>query len=91
MVGFFAIGAVINKSHAHDPAQHAENAEKPNCAAMKSMEHNGDKNDPVYLAMMLKCENAVLSAANERSSSNAEQSVPSKDTNNDHESNSHQH
>ena len=91
MIGVFAIGAVINESQAHNPAEHVGKAEKPKCEAMKSMEPNSNKNDPVYLAMMLKCGNAVMSTATERSSSDAEQSAPNNDTNDDHESNIHQH
>jgi hypothetical protein len=45
-------------AYAHDPAEHAKEnkGQKPNCAAMKNMDHsNMDMDDPVMQAMMQKC------------------------------------
>jgi hypothetical protein len=45
---------------AHDPKEHMEDAEKPNCTAMKGMDHSEmDKDDPVMKAMMKKCKKAM--------------------------------
>ncbi|WP_156777008.1 hypothetical protein [Nitrococcus mobilis] len=45
-----------NFVHAHDPAEHAKKSEKPDCAAIESMNQSGvDKNDPVLMAIMIKC------------------------------------
>jgi hypothetical protein len=41
---------------AHDPKEHRQDAEKPDCKAMKDMDHSKmDMNDPVMKAMMQKC------------------------------------
>lgn len=41
---------------AHDPKEHMEQAEKPDCALMEKMDHTKmDMNDPVMRAMMKKC------------------------------------
>lgn len=41
---------------AHDPSMHKEKAEKPDCTAIKNMDHSKkDANDPVMQAMMKKC------------------------------------
>jgi hypothetical protein len=43
-------------AHAHDPKEHMQNAEKPDCAAMKNMDNSKmDMNDPVMQAMMEQC------------------------------------
>jgi hypothetical protein len=43
-------------AQAHDPKEHIKDAEKPNCAALKNMNHfKMDRNDPVMKAMMQKC------------------------------------
>lgn len=43
-------------AQAHDPKEHMKVAEKPDCAAMKNMDHkNMDMNDPVMQAMMQQC------------------------------------
>lgn len=52
---------------AHDPAEHAKEAEAakvgPNCEAMKSMDHSKmDPNNPVMKAMMAKCAGSQKSA-----------------------------
>ncbi|MDF2179880.1 hypothetical protein P2G88_16630 [Aliiglaciecola sp. CAU 1673] len=41
---------------AHDPKEHMKDSEKPNCEAMKDMDHEKmDMNNPVHQAMMKKC------------------------------------
>jgi len=47
---------VAFSAQAHDPKEHMKDAEKPDCAAMKDMDHSKmDMNDPVMQAMMKKC------------------------------------
>lgn len=51
----------LKVAFAHDPALHMKNAEKPKCEAMKEMDHSKmDANDPVMMALMKKCEKAML-------------------------------
>ena len=41
---------------AHEPEKHMKEAEKPECAAMKTMDPSKmDRDDPVMQAMMQKC------------------------------------
>lgn len=41
---------------AHDPSLHKKSDEKPNCAAMKDMDHTTmNADDPVMRAMMKRC------------------------------------
>ncbi len=43
-------------AQAHDPKEHMKDAEKPDCKAMKDMDHSKmDMNDPVMQAMMKQC------------------------------------
>lgn len=43
-------------TQAHDPNEHANESQAPDCAAMESMDHTKmDMNDPVTQAMMQKC------------------------------------
>ena len=52
----FSITALGSVAQAHDPKEHMKDAEKPNCKAMKDMDHSKmDMNDPVMQAMMKKC------------------------------------
>ena len=47
---------LVAPSFAHDPAEHTNTAEAPDCEAMKKMDHSKmDMNDPVMQAMMKKC------------------------------------
>jgi len=51
-----AVSAWTVSALAHDPSMHKEKAEKPDCAAMKNMDHSKmDADDPVMQAMMKKC------------------------------------
>ncbi|MGB3621908.1 MAG: hypothetical protein WBA20_11220 [Ketobacter sp.] len=53
-----AITAFVTTTYAqaHDPKEHMKDAEKPNCSAMKDMDHSKmDMDDPVMQAMMKKC------------------------------------
>ena len=48
--------AIAMGVQAHDPKEHMKDAEKPDCSAMKDMDHSTmDMNDPVMQAMMKKC------------------------------------
>lgn len=52
----FSVTALASAAQAHDPKEHMKDAEKPNCAAMKDMDHSKmDMNDPVTQAMMKQC------------------------------------
>lgn len=52
----FSTMALVCTAQAHDPEEHMKDAEKPNCAAMKDMDHSKmDMSDPVMQAMMKKC------------------------------------
>ena len=43
-------------AQAHEPEKHMKEAEKPECAAMKTMDPSKmDRDDPVMQAMMKKC------------------------------------
>ncbi len=43
-------------AYAHDPAEHAQSSEAPDCKSIEHMDHgNMDMNDPVTRAMMQKC------------------------------------
>lgn len=47
-------------AQAHAPEEYSKQAEKPNCAAMKDMDHSQmDRDDPVMMAMMQQCMNAM--------------------------------
>ncbi len=48
--------ALASTAQAHEPKEHMKDAETPNCAAMKDMDHSKmDMNDPVMQAMMKQC------------------------------------
>lgn len=50
-----ALGMALS-AQAHDPKEHTKDAEKPDCAAMKNMDHSKmDMKDPVMQAMMKQC------------------------------------
>mgnify|MGYP000179811523 CR=1 FL=1 len=45
---------------AHSEAEHMENAEDPNCEAMKGMDHSKmNMSDPVMVAMMEQCKDKM--------------------------------
>ncbi len=55
--------------YAHDPKEHAKNAEKANCGSMGSMKKDADSkdakmdmSDPVMMAMMKKCMKQKMNA-----------------------------
>lgn len=56
ILGIPALFLAMN-AFAHDPKEHMKEAQqKPDCAAMKDMDHSKmDMNDPVMQAMMQKC------------------------------------
>lgn len=52
--------SVFGQATAHDPSQHTAKSEKPDCAAFAKMDHSKmDPQDPVMLAMMKKCKDAL--------------------------------
>ena len=55
---FVALPALLLalSAQAHDPKEHMKEAQAPDCAAMKDMDHSKmDMKDPVMQAMMKKC------------------------------------
>jgi hypothetical protein len=52
-MGLAATLLIATTSFAHDPSEHMQDNEKPNCAAMDHS--NMDMNDPVVQAMMKQC------------------------------------
>jgi len=59
VIALVVLGAAFS-AQAHDPKEHMKNAEKPDCAAMKDMDHSKmDMKDPVVQAMMKKCMKAM--------------------------------
>jgi len=55
---FVALPALMMalSAQAHNPEEHINKGQAPNCAAMKDMDHSKmDMNDPVMQAMMQKC------------------------------------
>lgn len=55
IIAFAALGVAFSVQ-AHDPKEHMKDAENPNCAAMKNMDHSKmDMKDPVMQAMMKQC------------------------------------
>lgn len=50
-------------ANAHDPKEHMKDAQNPDCAAMKDMDHEKmDMEDPVMVAMMSQCMNSMAHA-----------------------------
>ncbi len=48
--------AIAFTAQAHDPKEHMKDAQAPDCAAMKDMDHSKmDMDDPVTQAIMKKC------------------------------------
>ena len=69
-------------AQAHDPSEHMETAEKPDCTMMETMDHsNMDQSDPVMQAIMMKCMKNMHH--NEKKESN-EKSEHSKHAADDH-------
>ncbi|PLY12697.1 MAG: hypothetical protein C0631_16300 [Sedimenticola sp.] len=59
VLGIAALVATLTVQ-AHDPSEHKATDQKPDCAAMNTMDHSKvDPNDPVMLAMMRKCKDAM--------------------------------
>lgn len=51
---------LVFSAQAHEPEKHMKEAEKPDCAAIKNMDHSKmDMDDPVMQAMMQKCMNEI--------------------------------
>lgn len=50
------LGLSLQAVQAHEPSEHMEEDEKPDCSKMKDMDHSKmDMDDPVMRAMMKKC------------------------------------
>lgn len=59
---FVALPALLLalSAQAHEPKEHMKEAQAPDCAAMKDMDHSKmDMKDPVMQAMMQKCMKAM--------------------------------
>jgi len=55
IIVFSTLGIAFS-AQAHEPKEHMKDAEKPDCTAMKNMDHSKmDMNDPVMQAMMQQC------------------------------------
>lgn len=78
-------------AQAHDPKEHMKDAEKPDCAAMKNMDHSKmDMNDPVMQAMMQQCMKDMHQDNQASENANQEDGVQKEHTAND-ESIEHKH
>lgn len=80
--------AFMLSAQAHDPKEHMNNAEKPNCSAINNSDHNNmDMDDPIMQAMMKQCGQAMHDHDEK-----GEEASPgdAKKTPNDHHS-KHQH
>ncbi len=76
---FVALPAILLalSAHAHEPREHMKEAQVPDCAAMKDMDHSKmDMKDPVMQAMMQKCMKAMHQ--DEKSSHEADAKKPAK-------------
>ncbi len=61
-----ALPLAATAASAHDPKLHEQNAQKPDCAAMKNMDMSKmDMNDPVMKAMHEKCMPAAADHAHD--------------------------
>lgn len=87
LIGLMALSASFLAA-AHDPKEHANPQEKPNCAAMKEMDHSKmDMSDPVMQAMMQQCANKMKTAeyADKQAAKGQEQTkAPKPHTNHQH-------
>lgn len=73
----------IASAFAHDPKEHMSEAQSPDCAAMKNMDHEKmDMDDPVMAAMMKQCM-ASMEHGHENGTANASDET--------HEAESHAH
>jgi hypothetical protein len=62
---------------AHDPSEHMDTAEKPDCTAMNDRGHEEmNTNDPVVQAMMKKCMNAMHTQGMSTKGESMESPVP---------------
>lgn len=78
-------------AQAHDPKEHMKNAESPDCAAMKDMDHKRmNKNDPVMQAMMKKCMKH-MDHGNDMKGMNHNSSVDDSKKQSDKQHSGHQH
>ena len=59
VLGIAALVATLSVQD-HDPREHKATDQKPDCAAMNTMDHSKvDPNDPVMQAMMRKCKDGM--------------------------------
>jgi len=78
-------------AQAHDSKEHMKNAESPDCAAMKDMDHKRmNKNDPVMQAMMKKCMKH-MDHGNDMKGMNHNSSVDDSKKQSDKQHSGHQH
>lgn len=66
---------------AHDPSLHKKSNEKPNCAAIKDMDHTMmDADDPVMLAMMKRCQTESSNQESQSHHQGVSNEAPETDT-----------
>jgi len=60
---FFTLASAVSgllfaiSTQAHDPKEHMEDAEAPNCRALQQIDNTDmDKSDPIMQAMLKKCD-----------------------------------
>jgi hypothetical protein len=82
----FSALALCLPAQAHDPKEHMKNTEKPNCSAMKNMEHSKmDMDDAVMQAMMKQCMRDMHDAENDEDVSHDDNKKVSNDQNSKHQ------
>jgi len=86
-----ALGAAFS-AQAHDPKEHMKDAENPNCAAMKDMDHSKmDMNDPVMQAMMKQCMKDMHNDDGDHSMGHEDASEDDHKKDSDEQHSEHQH
>ena len=86
-----ALGVTFS-AQAHDPKEHMKDAENPNCAAMKDMDHSKmDMNDPVMQAMMKQCMKDMHHSDGDYSMSHEDASEDGQKKASDEQHSEHQH
>ncbi len=86
-----ALGVAFS-AQAHDPKEHMKDAENPNCAAMKDMDHSKmDMNDPVNQAMMKQCVKDMHNDDGDHSMGHEDASEDDHKKDSDEQHSEHQH
>ena len=86
-----ALGVTFS-AQAHDPKEHMKDAENPNCAAMKDMDHSKmDMNDPVMQAMMKQCNKEMHHGEGDHSKGHKDASKDDHTKDSEEQHSEHQH